>query len=349
MTMANAEGVERIAETLLRTLGECGAMVRLADPAAAGSAPAVEQIRVYFAPVNRVAKQATIFDPAQSGGFNLRTPPAPWIDLGWIAGFKRKSGTRIEALRSGTPSAAHLQARSEIDATVEFAFESWGKLQIALSAGVQQMNLLKTVSGASASGSGGTGIAAVALESAPASTATVLQVGATAAASFAVGELVAVDVDYTGATGFVGSGVSGAYVKSALTDVDYVRRVTLNVGRIASIGSGTSAGALTLEAPLIAGAPTAEMKVSGVVGFCDREGSSFFQEWSAVFVGEGQQGERVVWHYPRLQTMGGIAEANAALAGGFEKVRLSAAFRALPVKDAVDGETVVCFRSYVAG
>jgi hypothetical protein len=134
-------------------------------------------------------------------------------------------------------------------------------------------------------------------------------------------------------------------VQTALTDVDYVRRVTLNVGRIASI----SAGALTLEAPLIAGVPTSAMKVSGVVGFCDREGSSFFQEWSAVFVGEGQQGERVIWHYPRLQSMQGVAEAGAAASGGYEKVRLGAAFRALPVKDPVDGETVVCFRSYVAG
>jgi hypothetical protein len=35
--------------------------------------------------------------------------------------------------------------------------------------------------------------------------------------------------------------------------------------------------------------------------------------------------------------------------GGYEKARLSAAFRALPVNDPVDGETVVCFRSYVAG
>ena len=64
------------------------------------------------------------------------------------------------------------------------------------------------------------------------------------------------------------------------------------------------------------------MKVSGVVGFCDREGSSFFQEWSAVFVGEGQQGERVIWHYPRLQAMSGIAEANVAASGGYDKVQL---------------------------
>jgi hypothetical protein len=50
------------------------------------------------------------------------------------------------------------------------------------------------------------------------------------------------------------------------------------------------------------------MKLSAVTGFCDREGSSFFQEWSALFVGVGQQGERILWHYPRLQ-LSGIAEA----------------------------------------
>jgi hypothetical protein len=90
------------------------------------------------------------------------------------------------------------------------------------------------------------------------------------------------------------------------------------------------------------------MKVSGVVGFCDREGSSFFQEWSALFVAEGRQGERVLWFYPRLQTMSGIAEAQSSAVGGYETVRLAASYRALPVKDPVDGETVVCFRSYVA-
>jgi hypothetical protein len=307
--------------------------------------PMVGRVSAYFAPVNRTAQQATIFDAAQSGSFALNSPPAPWVGLGWIAGFARKCGTKIEAVRTGAPATTQLQARTEIEATVSFAFESWGKLQLALSAGTQQMNLLKVTAGAAADGSGGTAVAAVALLTG--STATVLQVGATAAAAFAVGELVAVDVDYTTQTGFVGSGVSGAYVQTALTDVDYVRRVTLNVGRIASINSTT--GALTLEWPLIAGVPSASMKVSGVVGFCDREGSSFFQEWSAVFVGEGQQGERVIWHYPRLQAMNGIAETNEAASGGYEKVQLSAAFRALPVKDPVDGETVVCFRSYVAG
>jgi hypothetical protein len=212
---------------------------------------------------------------------------------------------------------------------------------MALAAGTQQMNLLSTQIGAAAAGSGGVAVAAVALQTG--STANVLQLGA-AATGFSVGETIVVDVDYTGQLGFVGSAVSGAYVKSALTDVNYVRRVSLNVGRITAIANG----AVTLEQPLLAGVPSATMKVSAVTGFCDREGSTFFQEWSALFVAEGQQGERVLWHYPRLQAMTSAAEASTAAVAGLETMRQSAAFRALPVSDAVDGESVVCFRSFVA-
>jgi hypothetical protein len=62
---------------------------------------------------------------------------------------------------------------------------------------------------------------------------------------------------------------------------------------------------------------------------------------------EGEQGDRVLFHYPRLQPMQGSAEVGQALAGPLEEIRLAAAFRALPVKDANDGETVLCFRSYL--
>jgi hypothetical protein len=120
--------------------------------------------------------------------------------------------------------------------------------------------------------------------------------------------------------------------------------VSLNVARITAIANG----ALTLEQALLAGAPTTAMKVSSVAGFCDREGSTFFQEWSALFVAEGQQGERVLWHYPRLQAMASAAESVSAGGAGLEAMRQSAEFRALPVKDPADGESVVCFRSFVA-
>jgi hypothetical protein len=173
-----------------------------------------------------------------------------------------------------------------------------------------------------------------------------LNVGATAAAGFSVGNLVAVDVDYTGQLGYVGTGVSAAYVQSASAvggDVNYVRRVTLNVGVIVAIAGGV----LELGSALPAGTPAIGMQISRLVGFCDREGASFFQEWSALFVMDGEQGDRVLFHYPRLQTMQGSAEVEDALTAPLQRVRLAGAFRALPVKDDNDGETVLCFRSYL--
>lgn len=302
-------------------------------------APMMRRVRAYFAPVDRATGHATIFDPAQAGRFDVDAPPAPWVDLGWVRGFERECATKIEPVRSGAPAVTQSQVRSEVEATVALVFESWGKLQIALSAGTQEMNLLRTSSGAEAAGSGGAAAAAVAVLSG--STASVLNVGA-AASSFAAGDLVAVDLDYAGETGYLGSGVSGAYTRVALSDVDYMRRITLNVGRVASV----SDTAITLEGDLPAGVPASGARASVVEGFCDREGSSFFQEWSAVFVMDGQQGERLLLHYPRLQAMSGARES-AEPSGGLETVRLKAAFRALPVQDAVDGQQVLCFRSFL--
>jgi len=286
-----------------------------------------------------------LFDAAQAGGFLLDAPPSPWIDLGWCSRFARKSATKVEALRTGAPAMVQTQVRSEIEATVSLEFESWGKLQMALAAGSQQMNLLATTAGATTNGSGGMAGAPIPLASG--STSSSLNVGA-AAANFGVGDLVAVDHDYTGQVGFVGSGASGAYVASATAvndDINYVRRISLNVGRVVGIANGV----LQLGAALLAGAPAAGMQVSKLVGFVDREGGGWFQEWSALFVMEGEQGDRVIYHYPRLQAMQGAAESAEVLAGTLERVRLAGAFRALPVKDANDGESVVCFRSYLPG
>jgi hypothetical protein len=219
---------------------------------------------------------------------------------------------------------------------------------MTLASGSQQTNLLTTLAGAAPNGSGGIAAAPVPLltGTGPASTATSLNVGSTAAATFSIGSLIAVDIDYTGQLGYIGTGVSTAYVQSASavgSDINYVRRVTLNVGVVVAIADGV----LELASPLPAGIPAAGMQVSQLVGFCDREGASFFQEWSALFVMQGAQGDRILYHYPRLQAMQGSAEIAEALAPPLETIRLAAAFRALPVKDANDGETILCFRSYL--
>jgi len=247
---------------------------------------------------------------------------------------------------TGIPAAVLEQTRETLDAQVGLQFLSWTKLTMALATGSQHMNLLAPAAGAAAAGDGGTAVAAAAIQSG--ATATFLPLLSSAAGQFSAGQIVAVDVDYTGQTGFVGSPVSGAYVKTALTDVDYVRRVTFNVATVASVATTGVAG-LTLTDALPGGVPAAGMKVQALTGFVDREGGSFFQEWSALFVMEGGQGERVFFHYPRLQALGSAVEIASSLAknGTLERVLLAGEFRALPVTDPLDGERVVCYRSFL--
>lgn len=312
--------------------------------------PIVRRIRAYFAPVNRTAGIPTIFDPAQNGSFSLDLPPAPWLDLGWLDAFERKSESKVSPLRSGAPGLPLSQVRTEIDSIVSINFVNWGKLQMAVTAGSEQMNLLAAGANAPANGSGGIAGSAVPLSSG--STATFLNLASNQLASFSVGQMVVVDIDYSGETGYVGSGISASYVSSASavnSDANYIRRVSFNVARITDV---TSTG-LQLAQPLIAGTPIAGMSVQPILGFVDREGSNFFHEWSGLFVIPGEQGDRIIFHYPRLQISSGAGEAVKPLSTLLETVntlgRVSqvAQFRGLPVTDANDGAQVVCFRSYI--
>ncbi len=306
--------------------------------------PITRRVRAYFAPVNRASETPTVFDPSVNGSFSLDAPPAPWIDLGWITNLSRKSASTINVLNAGSPAAPQVQMRELLGATVSFRFLTWRKLSMALSAGSEHMNLLAPAAGAAANGSGSKGAAAVAL--AAGSTATSLNIASASLPSFQAGQMVVVDADYAGQTGYVGSGVSAAYVNSPASvnnDPDYVRRVSFNVALVCAV---TSTG-LTLAQPLLAGVPASNMKVQVIRGFVDREGGSFFQEWSALLVMPGEQGERILYYYPRLQPTGGAQEESETLLAPLEWVTLNASFRALPVIDANDGEQVLCFRSFL--
>ncbi len=308
------------------------------------SAPVARRVRAYFAPVNRAAQTPIVFDPSQ-GAFNLDAPPAPWINLGWIQGFTRTANSKSAAVITGVPAAALEQVRESIDALVGFQFLSWTKLTMALATGSQHMNLLAPASGAGPSPDGAPAAPAVAIQSG--STATSIVLAAADAARFAAGTIVAIDADYSGQTGFVGSPISGAYVRQPLNDIDYIRRVTFNVALVAQ---ATQTG-LTLATPLPGGVPAASAKLQAVCGFVDRLGGSFYQEWSGLFVMEGSQGERIFFHYPRLQSITDAEEAPASLAGkgkgSLERIALKAQFRALPVTDPLDGERVLCYRSFL--
>ena len=299
-------------------------------------------VRAYFAPVDRTGALPVPFDPSAMGRFALDTPPAGWWNAGGVLGFKRSSASTVTPVWSGAPATIKSQVQSTVGEEVEFTFPAWSRISMALSAGVEMLNLFASTGAGNTGPSGGTAALVEALL--PGSTATVLQLQTGSAVS--AGDLVVVDVDYTGQTGFLGSGAAGAYMKSAPSTLDLhaVRRVSFNVARVLAV-SGSSA---TLASPLIVGAPTAAMKLSRISGFVDRAGGSFLPEWSGLFVVDGVQGDRMLLHFPRLQPTGtGTPETSDTLAAGVERWRPSARLRVLPVTDANDGTASVCFRTYL--
>lgn len=295
-----------------------------------GLAPAIRRVRAYFAPVNRSSATPTPFDASTAVSFDLDAPPAPWLDLGWISGFTRASGTKLQAVEGGAPGAVLLQGRQSVGATVSMTFERWSKLTMALSCGAQQINVLQV---------GGNAVPITVASS----TATFLSMP-TGTGSIQAGDMIAVDADYSGQTGYVGAGASAAYLASAVgSDPHWIRRMTLNVARVTSM---TAAG-LQLAEPLMAGAPAQGMQAQTVVALQDREGGTFFQEWSGLFCMQGEQGDSLFFYYPRLQTAAGTAETVVPLTAPLSQVLLSGRFIALPVTDSLDGSQVCCYRTYL--
>ncbi len=306
--------------------------------------PVARLARAYFAPVTRVTSTPAVFDPAQSGLFDPDAPPAPWISLGNIDKFKRVPGTAIQPITAGVKGATAAQFRHQLGARVEFDFRDWGKLQMALAGGSQHMNVLAEAANATPQPCGGTPVAAVPIL--PGSTATQIVFGAGSVNLFNAGDIIAVDNDLSPVqSGWIGSGVSAAYINNPADvqrDVNYIRRVTFNVGRVIQ----QTSTAVVLAQPLIGGAPPVTANAQKVVAFLDREGGSFFQEWSALFIMPEQSGGRVCFYYPRLQPAAAASEAGLSISPPLEAWSLHAAFTALPTTDPCDNEQVLCYRSY---
>jgi len=319
----------------------------------AAMVPVLRRWRAYFAPVDRATEKPVVFDPAH-GMFAPDAPPAPWLNLGWVDKLQRASLTTSDVARGGARGTAMNPFRGNLEARVEFEFHEWGKVQMALASGAQHLNVLATDASATPQASGGLALPAAGLL--PGSTPQTLQLGAGAADGFAVGDLVAVDVDYQQQIGYVGTGIAAAYVRNpqdVRRDADYVRRVTFNVGRVASKTSTS----LLLAQALAGGVPATGAGVQKVVAFVDREGGSFVQEWSALFVAEEASGGKVCFYYPRLVAIraasaAGVAKDSGApetanpVSGALAALALRASFLALPEVDGNDAEASLCYRSY---
>jgi hypothetical protein len=300
----------------------------------------VSEWRAFLAPVNRATGAPAIFDPAQNASFDPDAPPPPWIDAGPVVNLTRTPQTKIVQVRGGANGATAAQCRAGLGARVEFDFRDWGKLQMAVAGGAEHMNVLAGNCSISAA-SGGSAVPPISVQAG--SSASSIVVDSAVVATFNVGDLIAVDVDYAGQTGYVGTGVPGAYVRStAGLGGDYIRRVTFNVGRVAD----KTDTALVLEKPLVGGPPATNAKLQLVSGFLDREGGNFVQEWSGVFVSQSESGGRIFFYYPRLQPCAPANETELGFSAPLRSVMLHASFAALPYTDMNDGQQIVCCRTY---
>ena len=304
--------------------------------------PLAEAVRAYVAPIDRNTGMSVPFDPSDQGEFDLELPPFPFLDVGWVENFQRTSATKYETLRTGPQSTLTAQLRAQFDAGVEFDLPNWGKLQMAVAGGGQQINVLATGITSLPRGSGGIPIPAAYLRDG----ATMYELPLTPdqLMNFQVGDMVAVDWDYKGETGYVGAGAPGAYLAAALdvaAHVDYIRRVTFNVSRV----SNKTATSLILGQRLIGGAQTG-MGVQKIAALLDREGGAYFQEWAGLFVMTGGTGGRTCFYYPRLQPAASSSEIRQEIEAPLFSAMLHAKLRAMPSVDPNDGETVLCYRSY---
>src|SRR5271157_2787493 len=126
--------------------------------------PAARAVRAYVAPVGRPSGLIAPFDPAAQGQFDLDSPPAPWLDVGWVENLQRTAATKYESLRSGPVGNITVQYRTQPEARLEFDLPSWGKLQMALAGGTQTMNVLAALPAGQMDGSGGEAIPASPLQ-----------------------------------------------------------------------------------------------------------------------------------------------------------------------------------------
>ena len=83
------------------------------------SRPVTRRVRGYFAPVNRTNQTPAIFDAAGQLSFNLDSPPAPWISLGWIQNFTRKAASKTTPVQTGIPASPLEQVRETLEAAGE--------------------------------------------------------------------------------------------------------------------------------------------------------------------------------------------------------------------------------------
>ena len=336
--------------------------------------------RVKFAPFNQALAVTqsstllgpTIYDYAVLKKYLDSAPPAPWLDLGWVTKFKFTPGSKIGTISTGYRMAARAKYRGEVSEKLTFTFEEQTRMAFKIATGCQIFNVLATTQSAlsagpfSATGTpavamGASGYIATGLGSGPTAGLPTLFVPAGSGALFPAGTYIVCDQDYnTSQFGFVGD--SGANVfQGAVTDVDFIRKTSDYVSMVLSVvpnaatgqdglilNQAFSGGGNNALSTLINTAPTTGAKIQAIIGYATREGGTYINEWSALFVFDSIDGSQFVRYYPRLapDSEPGMNSANVPNISSLQTWDLDCALEAMAFDDPLDGETVVSYEAY---
>lgn len=337
--------------------------------------------RGYFAPFNialSAAQNSTSYGPTlldlTQGPFDSNNPQNyGFVDCGWIKDFKLTPGSKIGQIRSGYRGAVRAQYRGQVEESFDFKFNEYGRLQYQLATGTNVINLLlsptpSTVGPISATGYAAVGITAYSGGVAPygnngGTAATVTLSAAPSGVGISVGSYIVCDQDYTvGTYGIVGDAGTPVY-QNAVTDINYIRKNSDYVARVTAIQNDNRT--CTLDQPFIGGgsgnpAPVGigstsnpQYKVQAIVGWAAREGGTFIQDWTGLFLLNTVDNAQIAVYYPHISIS---ANKDITTAFAIENVgttdltayQLEATFEALAYDDPLDGETVVGYKAYYA-
>jgi hypothetical protein len=343
--------------------------------------------RAYFAPFNAAlafsqsnsALGPAILDLQVSGPFTDSALPAlGFTDLGWITKFKLTPASKIGMVRSGYRGAVRAMYRGQVGESFELSFREASRMSWKISTGAEMFNLLSnsnavastlgplSSSGATAVPMGASGYNAAfngyQVNGVP---QPVLFVTAGSGAQFS-GQYIVCDQDFNASSGFGQVGAAAINIfQNAVTDIDFIRKTSDFVARVALVIPALIAGqdGLVLSAPFIGGGNSASVasglgpttpqpgaKIQAIKGYAAREGGSYITEWSAVFICQTIDNSQICVYYPHVapNQFKDIAPWTLENAGttdltGYE---LDAVFEALAFDDPIDGETVVRYCAY---
>jgi hypothetical protein len=325
----------------------------------------------YGAANNSTSLGPTIVDLQVNGPFDEYNMPNNFIDLGWITKFKITPASKIGLVRSGYRGAVRALYRGEVGETFDFTFRESGRLAWKIATGTEMFNLLKTTATPSTFGPlSSSGMTAVPIGASGYQAAyPVPGVGpkpvlfvpsGSGIAAFPAGSYIVADDDYNPAnSGLVG--LAGIPIwPNTVNDVDFLRKTSDFVARVAGGGSAGGQDYIILSQPFVGGGnsptgtppigPSPAAKVQAVKGFAAREGGTYVTEWSAMFVMDTMDVSQFVLYYPHVSTSQfrdfaawAIENAGTTDLTGYE---LDCSMMAMAFDDPLDGETVVRYCCY---